>query len=121
LWHMQASKKYPEIIRRKAKETLASLLRIPIEDVPPAKESLTILAERYYQHKVPLPKSYEIWEWNGDELAKTPDRLSPSIAEKFFSERYAREALELDPGYVPAQIVLLNMTLERTFMPELDQ
>src|ERR1051325_960131 len=49
LWHMSASKKYPPAVRAKAKETLASLLRIPITEVPPARESLVYLAERYYQ------------------------------------------------------------------------
>lgn len=121
LWHMSASKKYPDVIRKKAKETLASLLRMRLDEVPPAKESLAYLAERYYQHKVALPKSVEIWEWNGDEVAKTSDKLSPASAEKFFCERYAREALELDPSYVPAQNVLLSLTLERYYRPEVDQ
>src|SRR5262249_39726972 len=51
----------------------------------------------------------------------TPVTLSPSNAERLFCERYARQALELDPGYVPAQIVLLNITLERTFRTQVDQ
>ncbi len=54
LWHMYGSKRYPDAVRKKAKETLASLLRIDIDNVPPAKESLTALAERYYQHKIPF-------------------------------------------------------------------
>ena len=121
LWHMVASKKYPDVVRKKAKETLASLLRVPIEDVPPSKESLTYLAERYYQHKVPLPKSFEIWEWDGESIKIDSDKLTPSSAEKFFAERYAREALELDSGHVPAQNVLLSLTLERYYRPEIDQ
>ena len=123
LWHMYASKRYPDAIRSKAKGTLASLLRVPESEVPPAKESLTYLAERYYQHKIPLPEGKDIliWEWDGEALKITPDKLTPANAEKFFCERYAREALDLDAGYPPAQIVLLSMMLERYYRPEVDQ
>ena len=47
--------------------------------------------------------------------------LTPSQAEEFFGQRYAREALDLDPKYQPAQIVLLSLMLERAFRPDLDQ
>lgn len=123
LWHMHASKKYPDAVRTRAKETLASLLRIEMNDIPPAKETLAYLAERYYQHKVPFPegKAIEIWEWDGEGVRTSSDKLTPYNAEKFFGERYAREALDLDPGYQPAQVVLLNFTLERYYRPEVDQ
>ena len=122
LWHLHASKKYPDVVRAKAKETLASLLRIEVSEVPPAKESLTYLAERYYQHKIPFDgKDVLLWEWDGEGIKPTPDKLTPASAEKFFSERYAREALDLDPGFHPAQIVLLSMVLERYYRPETDQ
>ncbi len=123
LWHMIASKKYPDAIREKAKETLASLLRIKITELPPARESLTYLAERYYQHKVAFPEGKDvlIWEWDGQAIKTPPEKLTPASAEKFYSERYAREAIDLDPGYAPAQIVLLSMMLERHYRPELDQ
>jgi hypothetical protein len=123
LWHMYASKKYPDVIRKKAKETLASLLRIEVSEVPPAKETLAYMAERYYQHKVKFPENKDvlIWEWDGDKLNLTPDKLTPYNAEKFFGERYAREALDLDPSFQPAQVVLLNFMLERYYRPQVDQ
>src|SRR5258706_8627306 len=104
---MSASKKYPEIVRKKTKETLASLLRVDQADLPPAKESLTLMAERYYQHKFPFPegKDVKIWEWDGQGLGLKPTEISPYQAEELFGLRYAREALDLDPAYQPAQVV----------------
>jgi hypothetical protein len=123
LWHMSASKKYPEAVRKKAKEVLASLLRMDQSDLPPARETLTEMAERYYQHKVPFSadKSVKVWEWNGEALALQPIELTPYRAEEEFGLRYAREALDLDPSYQPAQVVLLSMMLERTYKPKLQQ
>ncbi len=123
LWHMSASKKYPPVIRAKAKETLASVLRIPITDVPPSREALVYLAERYYQHKMPFKEDrpVQIYPWDGDALALKPVELTPYQAEEFFGKRYAEEALDLDPAYQPAQVVMLNLLLERYYRPELDQ
>ena len=42
-------------------------------------------------------------------------------AEEFFGLRYAREALDLDPAYKPAQEVLLNLVLERNFDSGVDK
>src|SRR5207237_1887067 len=35
--------------------------------------------------------------------------------------RYARQALDIDPGYQPAQIVLLSLMLERFYRADVDQ
>jgi CheY-like chemotaxis protein len=123
LWHLSAAKKYPEAVRRKAKEVLAGLLRVGVDDLQPARDSLTLLAEQYYQHKTPFPdgKPVKIWEWNGETISLTPLELTPYRAEEFFGLRYAREALDLDPGHQPAQIVLLSLILERTYRPKVPQ
>jgi len=123
LWHMHASKKYPDAVRKRAKEVLASLLRIGIEDVPDAKQTLIYMAERYYQQKVPFPegKPVQIWPWDGEKIELRPVELSPYRAEEFFGARHAKEALDLDPGYQPAQVVLLSLMLERYYKPKIDQ
>ncbi len=123
LWHMSAAKQYPQGVRDRAKEVLASLLRIPIDDLPPAKETLTYMAERYYQHKVEFKEDKDVllWDWNGEALALAPTGLSHSRAEEFFGMRYAREALDLDPSYQPAQVVFLSLMLERHYRPKVDQ
>lgn len=121
LWHMYASKRYPDAVRKKAKETLASLLRVDIDNVPPAKEALTQLAERYYQHKVALKDAVPIYQWTGDKIVMPAFELTPSQAEEFFGIRYAKEALDLDPSWWPAQVVYLSLMLERQYRPKMEQ
>jgi CheY-like chemotaxis protein len=55
------------------------------------------------------------------KLDGTAIELPPYRAEEFFGLRHAREALDLDPAYLPAQQVLLSLLLERTFADALDQ
>ncbi|MBI3823929.1 MAG: hypothetical protein HY289_14770 [Planctomycetes bacterium] len=123
LWHMAAAKQYPLSVRKKAQEVLAGLLRIGVDDLPPSRETLTQMAEQHYQHKVQYPadKSIKIWLWNGEAIALQPIELSPAVAEEEFGLRYAREALDLDSAYQPAQVVMLSMMLERTYRPKLQQ
>jgi hypothetical protein len=123
LWHMHASTKYPEAVRKRAKEVLASLLRIGIENVADAKETLLMMAERYYQHKVPFMegKPVQIWPWDGEKIEVKPVELSHYNAEEFYGTRYAKEALDLDPSYLPAQVVLLSLMLERYYKPKVEQ
>jgi len=123
LWHLSSSKMYPPQIQNKAKALLAYFLETEPERMPPAKVALTDLAERYYQHKVRFHtgRPVRVWPWNGQQLAVQPVQLTPSQAEEFYGQRYAREALELDPKYQPAQIVLLSSMLERILGPDLDQ
>jgi tetratricopeptide (TPR) repeat protein len=123
LWHMVGSKRYPDAVRKKAKETLASLLRIDIDNVPPAKESLTLLAERYYQHKAPFRDKEEVplYAWDGDKIIMPAFKMTPYQAEEILGIRYAKEALDIDPSWQPAQVVFLSMMLERQYRPKMDQ
>lgn len=123
LWHLSSAKQYPEAIRKRAKEVLASLLRLDPRDVPSAKETLTAMAERYYQHKMPFPegKAVQIYPWDGETIGLKPIELTPSQAEEFFGMRYARQALDIDASYQPAQIVMLSLMLERLFRSDVDQ
>lgn len=123
LWHMSASKKYPEVVRKKANEVLGAMLRTDVNDLPPSREKLTEMAEQYYQHKVAFAenKPVTIWLWDGQAISLKPVQLSPAVAEEEFGLRYAREALDLDPGYQPAQVVLLSMMLDRNYRPRIQQ
>jgi hypothetical protein len=122
LWDLSASKKYPEAVRKRGREVLASLLRVDVADVPPSREKLTQMAESHYRRQSGLPKDKDvkIWTWNGEAITG-PFELSPARAEEEFGMRYAREALELDPSYQPAQMVYLNMTLEQAFRGKVDK
>lgn len=123
LWHLSAAKQYPEAVRGAARATLASLLQTDAALLPPAKVALTKLAEDYFGHRIKVSDSdvVRIWPWDGKGLALKPAELPEHKAEEFFGLRHAREALDLDPAYVPAQTVLLSLVLERAFEDELDQ
>jgi hypothetical protein len=122
LWHPAESTMYPAIINSKAKMVLGRLLNMAPEKLPPSKLPLTDLAERYYQHRVPFPgKTVEIWPWDGGEVATKPVHLTPRQAEEFFGRRYAREALDIEPTYLPAQLVLLSLTLDRAYGANLEE
>jgi hypothetical protein len=123
LWHMYGSKRYPDAVRKKAKETLASLLRVDIDNVPSAKESLTLLAERYYQHKVPFrdKEDVSLYAWDGDKIIMPAFKMTPSQAEEILGIRYAKEALDIDPSWQPAQVVFLSLMLERQYRPKMAQ
>ncbi len=122
LWHLSAAKQYPDIVRRKAKSVLSSLLRTREDDLVPAKEVLTAMAEKHYQGKVKYDREETIiWPWDGESISLKPVKLTPAFAEEYFGERYAREALDIDPRYQPAQVVFLSMMLDRQYARELDQ
>lgn len=124
LWHLSAAEMYPKVVRERARATLAALLNVDETVLPPAKVALTQLAERYYEHRVrfPVGRPIRVWNWSRERsLATEPVALTPHQAEEFFGRRYAREALDLDPTYVPAQTIFLSLTLERAFEKNLDQ
>jgi hypothetical protein len=123
LWHLSSSPRYPAVVRRQARDLLAYLRNEDPDRLPPAKAVLADLADRYYRHQVkfPDPKRIQLWLWTGQVIATEPLTLPPAQAEELFGLRYAREALDLDPAYVPAQTAFLNMTLDRTYAPQLDE
>ncbi len=122
LWHLSAAKQYPEIVRKKATQVLSSLLRTRESDLVPAKVVLTALAEKHYQGKVKYDREETtIWPWDGEAISLKPVKLTPAFAEEYFGERYAREALDIDPRYQPAQVVFLSMMLDRQYNRLLNQ
>jgi CheY-like chemotaxis protein len=130
LWHMMAYPKYPAIVRERAKEVLAYLLDLTPQDLPPAHVALTQLAEKYYQNNVRWPDTTQVADrQNPDKLITMPAyrkwfltgdgtidpkavALRPDEARFDFGLRYARQAIELDPSYVPAQAIYLAFLLE---------
>jgi len=121
LWHLSNSQMYPGIIRDQAKEILAYLTATDPTKLPYAKQMLTQMAENFYQHKAKIDIGGKpFWRWDGQKIALQPDYIPRRPAEEFFGVRYAKEALDLEPAYQPAQIVMLNFILERTYDQELN-
>ena len=133
LWHMSSAEIYPKIVREEARDTLAYLLDTRPDMLPSAKVALTQLAEQYFQYKVHMPNytevadrddpskqlvmpAYKKWFVNEDgKLKDAPDVLKPDDARLEFGLLFARQALELDPGYLQAQAVYLQLLLEAEF------
>jgi CheY-like chemotaxis protein len=115
LWFVSASDKYPPLVRDKAKEVIAYLLGIERALLPPATAALTKEAERYYQHQVRFgdPRAVTIWEWDGQHVVGR--QATASQAEEYYGLLFAGQALKLDPGYVPAQVVFLSLTIDKAF------
>lgn len=115
LWYLSSSKSSPPEIRKKAQDTLALMLGEKYKSAPPAKVPLTQEAEKYYQHKVRFsdPRSSPLWRYNGQEV--TLNMLPASKIEEYNGIRWANQALQLDPAYEPAQIVLLSLLIEKAY------
>jgi CheY-like chemotaxis protein len=118
LWYLSASRTQPDEVRQKATETLAYFLRTPASKLPPAKAALAREAERYYRHQVKFPDSQGVvvWRWDGKGVvAGWPGvpAIPVSRAEEYYGLKYAGQALALDPGYEPAQVVWLSLSLEK--------
>jgi CheY-like chemotaxis protein len=113
LWYYAASRKQPDTVRRKASAILATFLHVPANSLPSAKVALTDEAERYHQHRVKFTPSDSptVWSWDGSQLVS--QQMTASQAEEHFGLRFARQALDLDPGFAPAQVVFLSLALDK--------
>jgi CheY-like chemotaxis protein len=117
LWYFAGSKKMPAEVRAKAIDALSYFLDLPADRLPLAKVELTREAEKYYKHQAPFadPQHVAVWYWDGKNLASA--NVSASSAEEYYGLTYARQALDLDPAYQPAQIVFLSLALEKASEP----
>ena len=122
LWHLSAAPIYPPQVNARAQLILAKLTNFEPNKLPPARIALVEQAERYYQQKVkfPMGKAIRVWPWDGAKLAVKPVELTPRQAEEFYGLRYAREALELDPTFLPAQQAFVALTLSHTYGNNID-
>ncbi len=119
LWRLTAESQ-PDDVRRRAVRVLADLLDADPTKLPAPQVALTRLAEGYYYHKVAFPNPKEVMVWRWDPAAKQVVRGWPGAetvtaeqAEEYYGTRFAREALQFDPTYGPAQNVFLSLALER--------
>jgi CheY-like chemotaxis protein len=119
LWYLIGNPRQDPGVRAKAAAVAASLLEIEKGQLPAPKTALTREAERYYKHQVTFtdPGAVTVWRWDGKGVVAgwPPDATTvpTSKAEEYWGLRYAREALDLDAAYQPAQVVFLSLALEK--------
>jgi CheY-like chemotaxis protein len=120
LWYLTASKTEAPAVRKKATAVLADMLDLPASRLTPAKVALTRLAESYYRHEVDFGDKGAVTTWRLDDKTKGLvtgwpgiPTVSASQAEEYYGLRFARQALDLDPSYRPAQIVLLSLAIDK--------
>jgi hypothetical protein len=122
LWHVSSSLQYPAAVRQKARQTLGYLLETNPERLPAAQSALTRIADDHFQNKVVFadPKRIPVWKWDGKTLADEPVILDAAQANLYYGLLFAREALDLDPGYQPAQSVFLSLALVQANRDRID-
>ncbi len=113
-----ASPSESPLVRAKARKILAEFQELPEDKLPPAKHVLTEEAERYFEHKVNFgdPRNVTIWRWDGNKLVRgwpKAETVTASQAEQYYGLRFARQALQLDPDYAPAQLIALSLAVEK--------
>ncbi len=118
LWFLASSPAVRDEVRRQATAALSFFLETPTDKLPPAIVELTRLAEAYYQHRIPFahPNAVTVWRWDGQHVVEGwpgAPVISADKAEEYYGVRFASQALLLDPGYVPAQVVLLSLILDK--------
>jgi hypothetical protein len=115
LWYPSASPRKSELVRKRATEALAYLLGVGVEKLLPAKVALVEEADRYYRHKVRFvdPQAVTVWRWDGNQVVATT--MTPSQAEEYYGLRFARQALDLDPRYEPAQVLFLSIAMDKRY------
>jgi CheY-like chemotaxis protein len=113
LWYLSSRRvKGPEDLRREAQSMLAGLIQLDPEKRQSYAE-LTALAERIYDHKATFlgGDQVEVWRWDGTKLTSTT--VPATAAEEYFGLRYARWALELNPTFLPAQVIATSIALDK--------
>lgn len=117
LWFLSASPKESQEVREKAIQALVYFQGVSPDKLPPAAVALTHEADRYYRHQVkfPDPQAVTVWQVEGKEV-KLPAAVMPATqAEEYYGLKFARQALELDPSYVPAQRLFLSLAMEKAY------
>jgi hypothetical protein len=119
LWFFASSPSQSDEVRRQATAALSFFLETPADKLPPARFELTRLAESSYLHRIPFANAnaVTVWRWDGQHVVEGwpgAPTISADKAEEYYGVRFASQALLLDPAFVPAQVVLLSLVLDKT-------
>jgi DNA-binding response OmpR family regulator len=116
VWPLASSLDKSPTVRRKARELLAVVYGLRSPDLLPLPLlEMTREAGRYYHHQARLvgTRKLTLWQWDDKKRLLTESApLEVARAEEILGLRYARHALALDPGYRPAQVVMLSLLID---------
>ena len=119
LWPLVSTLNKNETIRRKVRDILTVVYNVRTPDyLPQPIVAITQEAERYYYHNVRFgdPRRVALWRWDGKKVFEDSS-FTPTKAEEYLGMRYARQALQIDPTYRPAQLVMLNLLIDKGYQP----
>jgi hypothetical protein len=138
LWQLMALPKYPDIVRQRARETLAYLLQTTAARLPAPREALAEIADGYARHhkRYLAPrlsaedrKAFEakhkdqepvaVWTWGDKGLRR--EITSSLEADLYHGLRFSREALQVDPGYRQAQALFVTLSIEQAYGQRLNE
>jgi CheY-like chemotaxis protein len=122
LWYLTRSEKADPAVRTRAAATIGQLQNKDPDKLTSAKVALTALAEHYYRHKerFPDPNAVTIWRYDAKKKELLSEVVTANRAEEYYGLRFARQALDLDPSYKPAQEVFLSLALDKAYGTDLD-
>lgn len=102
-----------DLVASKSKTMLSAMTQVPVVRLPVATAELHKAAEDMYQHRNTLAKqgTVTLWKWNGRQIISWS--ATPSQAEEFYGLRFARWALEREPGSEPVQVTFLSLAAEK--------
>jgi HEAT repeat protein len=116
LWYLHGLRNQPEKVRQQATEALVRFLRVPADRLDEPRAVLTREAERYYGHEARLPPGERLVLWRWDEkTGLVSQTVSRGEYETYQGVSFARKALDLDPAYRPAQVILLSLLLQQAY------
>lgn len=120
LIYPSASKSEDPTVRAKALALYSDFTETPKDRLPPAKFLLTREAEKYARGEIAFsdPKAVTIWRYDDRAKMVMPGwpgatTVTASQAEEYYGLRFARQALDLDPNYLPAQTIFLTLALDK--------
>jgi CheY-like chemotaxis protein len=116
LWYLQASPEALPAVRQRALEALVRFTRTPASELRDARLMCLKEAEKWYKGEVQPPPGgqYLVWVWD-DRQGPVAQRFDAPQAREYWTRYWARKALDLDPVYEPAQVLLLSALLERAY------
>src|SRR5262249_54461763 len=117
LWYFAGAEKVAPEVRTKAREAIAYLLQTRNDQLPTPKRALTDEAAKYYRHQIAFPDGQRVRVCRGDGKNLVSSLRTASKAEEYCGLHFAKQALEIDPAYHDAQVILLSLALEKAVEP----